>query len=60
MLWKERYNDYRKEACNAMKSDEFNSASIDIIIQKYKQVILYLFNLLFPHVLLVNNLHDQF
>ncbi|KAL8149189.1 putative RNA-dependent RNA polymerase 5 isoform X2 [Apium graveolens] len=39
MLWKERYNDYRKEVCNAMKSDEFNSASIDMIVQKYKQIL---------------------
>lgn len=39
MLWKERYNDYRKEVCNAMKSDEFKSTSIDIIIQKYKQML---------------------
>lgn len=60
MLWKERYNDYRKEVCNAMKSDEFTRASIDTIIQKYKQVILYLFNVLCPRVLLVNHLHDQF
>lgn len=39
MLWKERYNDYRKEVCNAMKSDEFTRASIDTIIQKYKQML---------------------
>ncbi|XP_017248678.1 probable RNA-dependent RNA polymerase 5 isoform X1 [Daucus carota subsp. sativus] len=38
-LWRERYKKYKEELYYAVKSDEFQSVSVDNIILKYKQML---------------------